>query len=308
MTIDRRTFIQKAIFGTSLLSLFPSKLFGASTCNVAHPFLPPRMEFSGICHNCGMRHSMWARTWHTYELDNQKLDVCSMHCLAESTMNSETTPENVQVAIYLSPGKTIPADKAFYVIGSKARGTMAIKSKLAFATEQEAKNFAGECGGVVVNYHQAYHAAAKALEAENEMLYRNRIEQGKIVEPIDNKDKCAVCKMYPARFPQNKCQLQTTEGEVVHFCSTQCLFEYLNNSPKYGKTELDIKLIWVIDFDSGQWIYAENGFYVLGTKLSGPMGKEAYPFFNLEHARRFSRANRGTVLRFKEVTIAKIMN
>ena len=306
--IDRRMFVQKIIVGTGLLYLFPKDVFADSLCNVAHPFMPPNQNFQGHCHNCGMMRSMWARTWHSYELDGQEFEVCSMHCLAEATINSSATPQNVQVALYLEPEKSIPADQAFYVVGSKARGTMSMNSKLAFATQQEAETFAAECGGAVVSFSGAYQAAAKTIEKENKMINNNRISQGKIVEPVDNKDICPVCDMYPARYPKNKCQLQTADGEVVHFCSTQCLFEYLKNFQKYGKTELKTKFIWVVDYDNGNWIYARNAFYVLNTDVAGPMGKEAYPFVNIESANKFSAMHPGKVLRFKEVTIDKIMS
>ena len=51
-----------------------------------------------------------------------------------------------------------------------------------------------------------------------------------------------------------------------------------------------------------------NAFYVLGTAVNGPMGKEAFAFVNKETAGKFSTAHKGTVLRFKEVTIQQIMS
>lgn len=307
MTIDRRIFVRKMLVGTGLLYLFPHNVFAGDTCGVAHPFMPPNKNFPGTCHNCGMKRPMWARTWHSYELDGEKLEVCSMHCLAEATLNSGVTPKSVQVALYLDPQKSVAADQAFYVLGSKARGTMTMKSKLAFATRQEAEAFAGECGGAVVSFEDAYQEAATAIAKENQMINHNRISKGKIVEPIDNKDICPVCDMYAARYPKNKCQIQTADGKVIHFCSTQCLFEFLKNSHKYAMPALKTKFMWVVDYESGQWIYAQNAFYVLGTNVRGPMGKEAFPFINKEKATEFSKAHSGTVLRFKEVIIERIM-
>lgn len=307
MTIDRRMFVQKALIGTGLLYLYPNSVLAGDTCKVQHPFMPPDQHFSGVCHNCGMTRPMWARTWHTYEVDGQKFEVCSMHCLAEATINAGVTPQNVQVALYLEPQKMVAAEQAWYVIGSQAPGTMTMKSKLAFASKEEAQAFAGECGGVVASFKDAYQAAATSIAKENENINRNRIAKGKIIEPVD-KDVCPVCGMYPTKFPKNKCQIQTADGEVVHFCSTQCLFEYLKNFQKYGKTELNTKFVWVVDYESGQWIYGQNAFYVIGTDVAGPMGKEAYPFVNKEKAVAFSTAHPGKVLRFKEVTIERIMS
>ena len=139
------------------------------------------------------------------------------------------------------------------------------------------------------------------------MINSNRLAKGKIVEPVDNKDICPVCGMYPARFPKNKCQLQTADGEIVHLCTTQCLFEFLKNPQNYKKPGMKAKSIWVIDYQSAQWIYARNAYYVLGTTVKGPMGKEAFPFVNSEDAKKFSTDHGGKIVRFNNVTIDQIM-
>ena len=308
MGINRRSLIRRMVAGAGILYLFPQNIFATDACKVEHPFMPPNADFTGSCHNCGMTRPMWARTWHTYELDGEHYEVCSLHCLAEATMNAGATPENIQAALYLSPDKTIPAQEAFYVIGSKARGTMTMQSKLAFATKEEAEKFAGTCGGSVATFDAAYQAASTSIAKENQMINKNRVSKGKIVEPVDNKDICPVCDMYPARYPKNKCQLQTMDGEVIHFCSTQCLFEYLKNPGKYGKPALKSKFVWVVDYDNGQWIYANAAYFVIGTEVAGPMGKEAYPFVNKKIAQNFAAAHSGKILRFAEVTIEKIMS
>ncbi len=126
-----------------------------------------------------MKRAMWARTWHTYTSTGRTLEVCSLHCLAEAALNSGSTPDNVQVALYLEPQITHPADIVFYVIGSQARGTMSMKSKLAFATRQEAETFASECGGSVGSFSDAYQAAMTTIKKENQKISQNRVAKGK---------------------------------------------------------------------------------------------------------------------------------
>ncbi len=307
MATDRRVFIKNMLIGAGILYVFPQESFANSKCDIEHPFMPPKSQLKGECHNCGMMRPMWARTWHSYERDGQKLEVCSLHCLAEASLNSGNPPEKVNVALYLKPQTTIPADQAFYVIASKARGTMTMKSKLAFSSRQEAEEFANTCSGTVVGFNDAYQIAMKTIEKENQMISRNRLAKGKIVEPQDNKDKCPVCSMYPARYPKNKCQLQTADGQVVHFCSTYCLFMFLKNPQNYGNPGLKTKFIWVIDYEDGQWIHGRNAYYVIGTTVKGPMGKEAFPYVNLEKAKKFSTTHSGKILRFNDVTIDQIM-
>lgn len=307
MKSNRRKFIGKAILGIGGLYLLPSKLLAEDLCSLQHPFSPPKKDLPGSCHNCGMMRPMWARTFYNYEVSGDKKEVCSLHCLAESAINSGQEPENVKVALYQDPYTMVPAASAFYVVGSEARGTMTMKSKLTFATAADAKKFAEQCGGTVVGFEQAFDMAKKSFTKENDKIAENRVRKGKIVEPVDNKDICPVCDMYPARYPKNKCQLQTKGKEVVHFCSTQCLFEYLKNPEKYSQKKIQPKAIWVIDYETDAWIYGKNAFYVVGSSKAGPMGKEAFPFMNKATAEKFVTAQKGKVLPFGEVTIAGIM-
>ncbi len=306
MKSNRRKFISNALLGIGGLYLLPTKLFAEDLCSVQHPFSPPKIDLPGSCHNCGMMRPMWARTFYNYDIGGEKKEVCSLHCLAESSINSGHDPENVQVALYQDPYTMVSAKEAFYVVGSKARGTMTMKSKLAFGSEADAKKFADQCGGTVVGFAEAFDMAKKSFTKENNKIAQNRVRKGKIVEPVD-KDICPVCDMYPARYPKNKCQIQTKNNEVVHFCSTHCLFEYLKNSAKYSKKNIQPKAIWVVDYDTEAWIYGKNAFYVVGSTEAGPMGKEAFPFMNKATAEKFVTAKKGKVLPFAEMTIARIM-
>lgn len=306
MELNRRKFIGNTVIGIGGLYLFPSQLLAADPCSVQHPFMPPRKEMAGVCHNCGMTRPMWARTFHFYEVDGEKKEVCSLHCLAESTMNSGKKPEKVKVALYHEPTKIVPVTSAFYVVGSKARGTMTMKSKLAFESKEKAEQFAAQCGGTIVDFKQALAIAKTSVTKENAKIAQNRLKKGKIVEPVAT-DVCPVCNMYPARYPKNKCQIKTDSKEVVHFCSTQCLFEYLNNPMAYSKKKVMPMMVWVIDYGTGSWIYGKNAFYVIGSSEQGPMGKEAIPFMNKEAAEKFAATHKGRVLPFAGVSIGKIM-
>ena len=188
MATNRRHFIRNLLIGAGIVAIFPGDLLASDSCSVQHPFMPPRPEFKGVCHNCGMMRPMWARTWHTDTGEGETLQVCSMHCLAEATLNAGTSPENVQAALYLDPATSIPADQAYYVVGSRARGTMSMNSKLAFGTKAEAEKFAGECGGSVVPFSDAYQLAQKSISEENQMI--NKVSAGRphVVDAIMNRE------------------------------------------------------------------------------------------------------------------------
>lgn len=299
-------FVTAFSFGL-LLSAFAIVGLAADPCAVQHPLDPPNKELQGQCLNCGMGRPMWARTWMTHENSQGKSEACSFHCLADVALKSGEEPKNVMVATYMDPNRMIPAESASFVVGSKAKGTMSMTSKIAFASPDEAEKFAQSCGGEAMSYGEVLALAKESISKENKVINERRIKAGKIVEPIDKKDECIVCKMYPARYANNKCQLQTKDGKVYHFCSTQCLFAFLKDSAKYTKDEVKPMLVWVVDYPAGTWIGAKTAYYVVGSKAQGPMGAEAFAFDKMEAAKSFAEKEGGEVLTMKEVTIDKIM-
>lgn len=307
MGIDRRIFLIKTSIGLGLAAFFPSETLFAAECDIQHPLMPPNMLFTGQCQNCGMQRPMWARTWHTFNLASQKKEVCSLHCLAEMSLNTGIEADNVVVAKYLTPEKMLPVEKALYVVGSHAKGTMTISSKLAFSSTAEADSFISRCGGRVASYKNAQTLALQSVGKDNTMIQKKRVKNGKIVEPEVGKHRCPVCNMEVAQYPNNKCQIQSVDGTTIHFCATQCLFEFIKNHDHYKWPALKAKFIWVVDYDSKQWIYGRNSYYVVGTNQTGPMGKEAFPFINMTKAKSFAKLHGGKVLEFSDVNIEQVM-
>ncbi|MGD9247100.1 MAG: nitrous oxide reductase accessory protein NosL [Desulfobacteraceae bacterium] len=298
----RREILLAGVAGTIYTAFSPISALAADPCMVDHPIMPPRKDLTGQCPNCGMVRPMWARTWVTFENSEGKSQACSFHCLADIALKAGEDPENVQVALYLAPEKMVPAQKAFFVVGSKAKGTMTMKSKIAFPSKAEAEKFSGSCGGEVVGFAQALTVAKAGIAKENPMLIKNRLKKGVIIEPVDDKDHCPVCNMYPARYPNHKCQIITKDKEIYHFCSTQCLFEFLKHSSKYAKKEVVPFRIWVSDFPTGAWISGKTAYYVTGSRQHGPMGLEALAFDKKRTASDFAGKEGGKVLTFTHVT------
>ncbi len=299
----RREILVAAVAGTVYTALSPISALAAVPCMVDHPLMPPRKEFSGQCPNCGMVRPMWARTWFTFENSEGESRACSFHCLADVALKSDEDPKNVRVALYLNPEKMVPAQQAYFVVGSKAKGTMTMKSKIAFASKAEADKFAGSCGGDVAEFRKALAMAKAGIAKENPMLVQKRLKKGVIVEPVDDKDHCLVCNMYPARYPRHKCQITTQEKETHHFCSTQCLFEFLKHPREYAKKDFVPFRIWVIDFPTGAWISGKTAYYVTGSRQHGPMGPEAIVFDKKKAAGDFTGKEGGKVLTFTQVAI-----
>ena len=299
---SRREFILTIAKGIGVVSLLPVSALAGDPCAIQHPIMPPNKELKGQCTNCGMVRPMWARTWITFENSDGKFQVCSFHCLAEMALKSGEDPRNVMVALYKDPRTMIPASSAFFVVGSSAKGTMTMTSKLAFGSRDEASRFVDSCGGKVMGFKDTMELAKGGIQNENQMIAKNRLKKGKIVEPVDNTDKCPVCGMYPARFPAHRCQLTTTSGNRYHFCSTQCLTGYLADPGQYAKNPGKTKSVWVTVFPEGGYEYGMGLYYLVGSSVMGPMGREALPFRSKAEAAKRAAENGGKVVRFNALT------
>jgi hypothetical protein len=108
------------------------------------------------CAICGMHLPTFYKTSHTSDTKNGPKQYCSLHCVVADT----SFFENLQV-IDINSLKYIPVTKAFYVVGSKKPATMSHISKYAFGIKQEAKKFAKEFGGKVIDFDGAYSEAKK---------------------------------------------------------------------------------------------------------------------------------------------------
>ena len=170
---------------------------------------------------------------------------------------------------------------------------MTSQSKLAFPNLAAAQQFADACGGRVVDYSVVMAAAAAGLREENRMIDQRRRERGVVVEPQALQDECAVCRMYPARYPKHRAQRRSSNGQVVHYCSTHCLFSH--------KQELEphATMIWVTDYASGRWVSAFSAYYVVASAYQGPMGAEAVAFDRRAAAEEFVRQYGGQVVGYR---------
>lgn len=110
------------------------------------------------CSNCGMKLPMFYKTNHAATIDGKVLQYCSIHCLSEAKNINGKPLEEIRVVDTKGLG-FIEASEAYYVVGSKKKGTMSEVSKYAFASEEDASRFAKRFGGKVVGFEEAYKTA-----------------------------------------------------------------------------------------------------------------------------------------------------
>jgi nitrous oxide reductase accessory protein NosL len=84
------------------------------------------------------------------------------------------------------------------------------------------------------------------------------------------------------------------------------LFDFLQDPTRHGAGTREAGDVWLHDQVSGRYIFGRNAYYVVGSKMLGPMGPEAVAFDLKSEAVDFTKANSGQVLKFDKVTPAAI--
>lgn len=116
------------------------------------------------CTNCGMHLPTFYKTSHMIKLKNgQFRQYCSISCLMEemeiTTLRNKHDEIDKILVVDVSSLKYIDAKQAYYVVGSKKKGTLSSVSKYAFKEKIEAENFMFENGGTLTNFDGAYSTA-----------------------------------------------------------------------------------------------------------------------------------------------------
>lgn len=126
------------------------------------------------CPVCGMNIKIFYKTSHTSKLQNgTKRQYCSMRCLVVDMQEYGLDMSAITV-VDAKTQKLINARDAFYVIGSKVKGTMSKKSKLAFALKEDAKSFIKKYRGTIVKFDIALKSAQKSLKSDIAMINKKK--------------------------------------------------------------------------------------------------------------------------------------
>jgi copper chaperone NosL len=121
------------------------------------------------------------------------------------------------------------------------------------------------------------------------------------------KDKCPVCGMFVAKYPDWVSEAVFKDGSYAVFDGPKDMFKFVLDLKQYapGKKQTDIDRLVVTDYYAVIHIDGRSAFYVLGSDVFGPMGKELIPFAREADAREFLKDHGASkVLRFDEITPA----
>lgn len=122
-----------------------------------------------------------------------------------------------------------------------------------------------------------------------------------------SRDKCPVCGMFVAKFPDFLAQVQFRDGATFHFDGAKDMFKFYLDPARYlpGRKKGDIAAAFVAGYYDLAMVDGFTAWYVMGSDVYGPMGRELIPFASEAEAREFLKDHKGKrILRFDQVTPA----
>ena len=119
------------------------------------------------------------------------------------------------------------------------------------------------------------------------------------------REKCPVCGMFVAKYPEWQAVLRFADGSRLVFDGAKDLFKFWFEPGRYlpARTRDDVASLFVTDYYALEPLDARAAFFVVGSDVLGPMGRELLPFATRGEAEEFKRDHRGSaVLAFDQVT------
>lgn len=119
------------------------------------------------------------------------------------------------------------------------------------------------------------------------------------------REKCPVCGMLVAKYPDWMATLRFRDGSILRFDGPKDLFTCYLDLGRYapGRSRADVASVLVKDYYGLREVDGFKAAYVIGSDVTGPMGRELVPFSDPADAEAFLKDHRGRrILRFGEVT------
>lgn len=142
------------------------------------------------------------------------------------------------------------------------------------------------------------------------IAYVNHIRSGHQMHKIDpivvpDHAKCPVCGMFVSKYPKWAAKTTQKDGKEFFYDGVKDMFKFIFQSSAYAHDYSmdDFVAIEVTDYYTLDKINAKDAFFVVGSTVYGPMGRELVPFKTKEDAQNFSKHYSGkNILKFNEVT------
>lgn len=119
------------------------------------------------------------------------------------------------------------------------------------------------------------------------------------------RDKCPVCGMFVSRHPDWLAVLEFSDRAPLFFCSPKDAFKFQHFPERY-LPQVNRRTItaWHLkDYYSLSFIDGTKAFYVTGSRVLGPMGKDLIPLADAAAAAEFMHDHAGEALwQFGDIT------
>ena len=121
---------------------------------------------------------------------------------------------------------------------------------------------------------------------------------------IGQEVRCGVCGMFVAKYGNWGTQVRLADSSVLYFDGVKDLLVFYHNPQKYSSfSTKEIGEAWVRDYYSQEWIDGFKAFYIIGSDVLGPMGKEFIPFADRAAAETFMTDHKGEkILVFQDIS------
>ncbi len=184
--------MKKIVLLILVLSSFVVSSYAKEFMKIAtvEPVLVQKGEQKNWCSVCGMNLKKFYKTSYIAHLTNgEPRQYCSMRCLVHD-MDEYGVDGEIKV-VDASTQEYIDAKKAYYVVGSKIKGTMSKVSKLAFASKDQAKSFTKKYRGKIVDFQTALKMAQDSLKTDTAMILKKKKKK---IYPMGKKVFQKMCK------------------------------------------------------------------------------------------------------------------
>ncbi len=133
------------------------------------------------------------------------------------------------------------------------------------------------------------------------------IDKSEAISPLepDKTEKCPVCGMFVAKYPDWTARVVFANGDIIYFDGAKDMFKFLLDLQKHlpGAAPDDLAGIHVTEYYRLKPIDARSAYYVIGSDILGPMGRELIPLASCEDAETFLHDHQGLrILLFQDVT------
>ncbi len=124
---------------------------------------------------------------------------------------------------------------------------------------------------------------------------------------VPNGAKCPVCGMFVYKYPKWAAHM-VVDSKDYYFDGVKDMLKYYFFDEDFKYDREKISKVEVRDFYSLESITATKAFYVIGSKIYGPMGNELIPFKTQKEAKNFIADHDGELIEFSKVTPEMVMS